>query len=212
MNWYNCRIEALEILIGFADRLIEVLVTVVLTLYLLLHGDEFWDGLVSWLPERFSVSIRPAFQEQFRNYFVGQATIALIMATTLTTLFFLFKIPFWLVFGMSIGLLALIPFGDVVGIFTAAIIVSFKSVLLGGEVVAIALLTDQIIDNAIAPKVLGHLVGLNPIWILIALLVGAQLGGFLGLLLAVPLAGSIKRMLENLIPAIEPVKEDAGLK
>ncbi|MGB3612556.1 MAG: AI-2E family transporter [Elainellaceae cyanobacterium] len=82
----------------------------------------------------------------------------------------------------------------------AAVVVSFKSIFLGGEVIAIALLTDQIIDNAIAPRILGNLIGLNPVWILISLLVGAQLGGFLGLLLAVPLAGSLKRILTAASP------------
>ncbi|WP_255526935.1 AI-2E family transporter [Nodosilinea sp. LEGE 07088] len=119
--------QALEILLSFADRLAEVLITGVLTLYLILHGDEFWHGLVSWLPGDLSASIRSAFQEQFRNYFVGQATIALIMAVALTTLFFLFKIPYWLVFGVGIGLLALFPFGDTLGILIAGVIVSFKS-------------------------------------------------------------------------------------
>lgn len=187
--------QTLEILLGIGDRLVEVLATGVLTLYLLLHGEAFWHGLLSWLPKDVSASVQLAFQEQFRNYFVGQAIIALMMAIVLTSLFFLFKIPYWLVFGMGIGLLALIPFGDTAGILAAAILVSFKSVLLGGEVVAISLLTDQIIDNAVAPKILGNLVGLNPVWILLSLLVGAQLGGFLGLILAVPLAGSLKRIL-----------------
>jgi predicted PurR-regulated permease PerM len=195
--------QTLEVFLGIGDRLVEVLATGVLTLYLLLHGEAFWHGLLSWLPKDISASIQLAFQEQFRNYFVGQATIALIMAMVLTSLFFLFKIPYWLVFGMGIGLLALIPFGDTAGILAAAILVSFKSVLLGGEVVAISLLTDQIVDNAVAPKILGDLVGLNPVWILLSLLIGAQLGGFLGLILAVPLAGSLKRILTMASPVIE---------
>ena len=117
------------------------------------------------------------------------------------------KIPYWLVFGMGIGLLALIPFSDTAGMLAAAILVSFKSVLLGGEVIVMSLLTDQIIDNAVAPKILGDLVGLNPVWILLSLLVGAQLGGFLGLILAVPLAGSLKQILTMASPVI-PVIED----
>ncbi|MGB5973318.1 MAG: AI-2E family transporter [Nodosilinea sp.] len=195
--------RALEILLGLADSIVEVLATVVLTLYLIFHGDTFWRGLIVWLPEKFSDSIRPAFQKQFRNYFVGQATIASIMVVVLTTLFFIFKIPYWLVFGVSIGLLALIPLGDIVGILAAAAILSFKSVLLGAKIIAIAFVADQIIDNAIAPKILGDLIGLNPVWIIISLLVGAQTGGILGLLLAVPLAGSLKRILLNLFPEKE---------
>ncbi len=197
--------QTLEILLGIADRLVEVIVTGVLTLYLLLHGDAFWRGLLGWLPKDVSASVQLAFQEQFRNYFVGQATIALIMTLVLTGLFFLFKIPYWLVFGIGIGLLTLIPFGDTVGILVAAIVVSFNNIVLGGEVVAIAFLVDQTIDQVLAPKILGNLVGLNPIWILISLLLGVQLGGFLGLILAVPLAGSLKRILttDSLVMAIK---------
>ncbi|HZG38542.1 MAG TPA: AI-2E family transporter, partial [Nodosilinea sp.] len=127
--------QVLEIILGIADRLLEVLITTVLTIYLLLHGDDFWSGLLRWLPGNIGSQTRLAFRDKFKNYFVGQATIALLMATSLTTVFFLLNIPYWLVFGIGIGLLALIPFGDLVGIFTAAIIVSFNSILNGVELV-----------------------------------------------------------------------------
>ncbi|NJR46046.1 MAG: AI-2E family transporter, partial [Hyellaceae cyanobacterium CSU_1_1] len=52
--------------------------------------------------------------------------------------------------------------------------------------------------SAIAPRIFGDLVGLNPVWIIISLLLGAKLGGVLGLILAVPLAGAIKRFANNL--------------
>ncbi|MFQ4137948.1 AI-2E family transporter [Nodosilinea sp. PGN35] len=189
--------QLLEVLLGIADSLLEVLITAVLTLYLLLHGEEFWGGLLRWLPGNGGNQIRLAFQEKFKNYFVGQATIALLMATALSTVFFLLNIPYWLVFGIGIGLLALIPFGDIVGIFTAAIVVSFNSVLLGVELAVAALLIDQLIDSAVAPKILGDLIGLNPVWILVLLLVGSQLAGVLGLLLVVPLTGALKHIFEE---------------
>lgn len=189
--------QLLEVIVGVADSLLEVLITAVLTLYLLIHGNEFWIGLLRWLPGNWGGQIRLAFQEKFKNYFVGQGAIALLMATSLTTVFFLLKIPYWLVFGIGIGLMALVPFGDIVGIFIATIVVSFNSILLGGELAVAALLVDQLIDNAVAPKVLGNLIGLNPVWILLLLLIGSQLAGVLGLLLAVPLAGAIKRIFEE---------------
>ncbi len=203
--------QLLEVLVGVADSLLEVLITAVLTLYLLLHGHEFWGGLLRWLPGNIGGQIRRAFQEKFKNYFVGQATIALLMATSLTTVFFLLKIPYWLVFGIGIGLLALIPFGDVVGILTAAIVVSFSSILLGGELVVAALLVDQLIDNAVAPKILGDLIGLNPVGIVVVRLVGSQLAGVLGLLLAVPLAGAVKRIFEEVYQPSEVTPPESGI-
>jgi predicted PurR-regulated permease PerM len=51
---------------------------------------------------------------------------------------------------------------------------------------------DQIIDQAIAPRLLGSFTGLKPVWVLISLVVGTYVGGLLGLIVAVPLAGFIK--------------------
>ncbi|UZQ55861.1 hypothetical protein OOK60_07290 [Trichothermofontia sichuanensis B231] len=82
------------------------------------------------------------------------------MATTLSIAFFLLRIPYWLVFVTCIGILALIPFRDTISIFIAAIIVSFKSIILGGELMIVSLIIDQVIDNAVTPRILGNLIGL----------------------------------------------------
>ena len=64
--------------------------------------------------------------------------------------------------------------------------------------IAACLIVDQLIDNIFAPRILGDAVGLNPIWILLSLLVGAQLEGVVGAVIAVPLAGSIKQIIDSL--------------
>ncbi|MBD2256382.1 AI-2E family transporter [Pseudanabaena sp. FACHB-2040] len=192
--------QVLELVTGAADSVIGILVTVVLTLYMLLHGREFWYGLIRWLPGNWGLEVRVALKEQFKNYFVGQATVAGLMAATLTTVFFLLKIPFWLVLGLSIGGLVLIPFGDTVAVLVASLLLSFQSLWLGLEVFVVTLVIDQLIDNGVAPRILGNLVGVNPVWVILSLLVGAQFGGVLGLVIAVPLAGSIKRIFNDLLP------------
>ncbi|MHC5823695.1 MAG: AI-2E family transporter, partial [Nostoc sp.] len=52
-------------------------------------------------------------------------------------------------------------------------------------------------DQAIAPRLLGKFTGLRPIWVLVALLVGTNVGGVLGLLVAVPVAGFIKDIADG---------------
>lgn len=94
------------------------------------------------------------------------------MATILSGAFYVLKIQFWLVYGLGIGVMVLIPFGDFLEMLVVTLLVSLQNVWPGTEVIAIALVTDQVIDNAIAPRLIGDLVGLNPIWVVIALLVG----------------------------------------
>ncbi|MGL4619055.1 MAG: AI-2E family transporter, partial [Chroococcidiopsis sp.] len=124
-------------------------------------------------------------------------TIALLMSISITTAFLLLKVPFGLLFGLTIGSLVLIPLGDIIGIISVSLLTGLKSVGLGVEVFTVAIVIDQAIDNTLAPRIFGNLVGLNPVWIIISLLLGAKLGGVLGLILAVPLAGAIKRVAES---------------
>ncbi|MFM6225410.1 MAG: AI-2E family transporter, partial [Dolichospermum sp.] len=56
---------------------------------------------------------------------------------------------------------------------------------------------DQINSNIVAPRILGNLTGLNPVWVVISLLIGAKLGGVVGLLVAIPLASFIKDIADN---------------
>lgn len=190
--------QLLNLALETADNVVDGLFTGVLTLYSLLHGEAFWQGLLRWLPGEWGDRVQRAMRSQFQSYFVGQATIASLTGTLLAGVFFLFNIPFWLVFGLSVGIAGLIPFGDLLVMVAVSALVGINDPLLGAEVIAACLIVDQIIDNVFAPRILGDAVGLNPIWILLSLLVGAQLEGVVGVVIAVPLAGSIKQIIDSL--------------
>jgi len=56
-------------------------------------------------------------------------------------------------------------------------------------------IVQQILENLIAPRILGSFRGLNPVWVLISILAGARVGGLLGVIVAVPIAVIIKTAL-----------------
>jgi hypothetical protein len=69
--------------------------------------------------------------------------------------------------------------------------------------VAIAL--QQVKDNLIAPRIMGNLTGLSPVVIFVSLLLGAKLGGLLGVILAIPLTGVVKSLTEIVLdPTLPP--------
>ncbi len=172
--------------------IVDIVLTVVLTLYLLLHGEKLWDGIFYWLPERWNDRARPLIKRNFQNYFLGQLTVALLMGTAMTVAFVLIKVPFGLLFGLAVGVMALFPFGASVSIAVISCLTALKSIWLGVRVVTVAAVLDQIVANVIAPQLIGGIVGLNPVWILVSLLLGTKIAGVLGLIVAVPVASSIK--------------------
>ncbi|MGB3294911.1 MAG: AI-2E family transporter [Phormidesmis sp.] len=202
--------QLLDFLLGFADKLLDVVLTAVLTLYLLLYGKSFWKGLFKWLPNNLGQQVSKALGSQFENYFFGQAVVAAIMGSTLALIFYILHVPFWLISSLGIGLSVLIPFGDWLSMATVSLLVGVSDPVLGGEVLIACIMTDQIVDNVFTPRILGDAVGLNPIWVLLSLLVGAQTGGLLGVVVAVPLAGTLKQVIDSFKaanPEVESLKE-----
>ena len=198
--------QILGSLFSVVGSLLDLLLTIVLTFYLLLHGTELWHDLFKVVPEETRLRIRASLTRTFNNYFIGQLTVASVMWLSITVTFFIIQVPFGFLFGLFVGIMALFPFGAALSISLVGFLMALKSFWLGLRVLAIAFVIEQIVESVIAPRLLGEFTGLNPVLVLVSLLAGAQLGGFLGLILAVPTTSFIKALFEIFKPTIEAEK------
>ena len=203
--------EALNLTLGVAvftaNTLLDVILTLVLSFYLLQHSDEVWHSLVSWLPQQIQAPFSTTLRLSFRNYFLGQLTVATCMGTALTIIFLFLKVPFGLLFGITIGLAALLPFGGTVGIVVVTLLVALQDIGIAVQVIIASVVVQQLIENGLAPRVLGSFTGLNPFWVFIAILSGARVGGLLGVIVAVPAAVVIKEALVA-IRSVQPQENE----
>lgn len=201
--------EALNLTINVAvftaNKLLDVVLTVVLTFYLLQHGEEVWGGVVGLLPTRLQQPFSETLRQSFRNYFLGQFIVASCFGTALTIIFGLLNVPFGSLFGLTVGLLALVPFGGTVGVIVVTLLVALRDIKIAIPMLISAVIVQQLVENGIAPRVLGSVTGLNPFWVFIAILSGARVGGLLGVIVAVPAAVIIKEALVALRNAPDQV-------
>ncbi len=188
------------------DSLIAVLITVILTFYLLQHGDELWQSLIEWLPESKREPASNILRMSFQNYFIGQLILGICMASALIPTFLILKVPFGLLFGLTIGTMALIPFGGTVGIISVTLLVALQNIWLGLKVLIAAAIVQQILENFVAPRVLGSVTGLNPVWVFISVLIGAKTAGLIGVVVAVPTAVVLKTTLMSLRSRMTPIQ------
>ncbi len=188
----------LDLAVFTVAKLIDVLLTVISTFYLLQHGDEVWKNIVGWLPTRIQQPFSKTLRLSFQNYFLGQIISATCMAVGLISMFLVLKVPFGLLFGLTIGIMALVPFGGSAGIALVTLLVGLRDIGMAFQVLAVALIIQQIVENGIAPKVLGSVTGLNPFWVFVSILTGARVGGLLGVVVAVPTAVLIKEALASI--------------
>ncbi len=186
---------ALNVTVVTVVRLLDVLLVIISTFYLLQHSERIWVSLVQWLPTRIQEPFSETLRLSFQNYFIGQLITATCMAFGLVSLFLFLKVPFGLLFGLTIGLMALVPFGGSVGIALVTLLVALRDIGLAFQMLAVALIVQQIVENLIAPRVLGRVTGLNPFWVFVSILAGARVGGLLGVIVSVPMAVVIKEAL-----------------
>jgi predicted PurR-regulated permease PerM len=205
--------QVLNLAVITVTSLLDFLLTMVLTFYLLQHGGELWQSLVEWLPSKFRNPFSQTVRLSFQNFFITQLILSTCMASALIPTFLWLKVPFGLLFGLTIGVMALIPFGGSVGIALTTTLVSLQDVSMGVRVLIAAIIVQQILENLIAPRILGSFTGLNPVWILISVLTGARVGGLLGVIVAVPCAVVIKSIINAIRPsALNLDTEDSSLE
>jgi predicted PurR-regulated permease PerM len=188
---------ALGIALGAIDSLSQILLVTVLTFYFLLDAERLSVIVFRRLPLKIRSQVKQSLLEDFQNYFIGQLTLASITGSTMAIAFVLLQVPYALLFGLGVGVLAVIPFGDLVGFTLLGLVLAAQNFWLGVRVLAVAIVIDQLIDQLVAPRLLGRFTGLRPLLVLGALLIGTKVGGLLGLVLAVPLTSFMKSLIDD---------------
>ncbi len=188
--------QIITFMLGTAGGIFEAGLILIITIYLLLKGESFWNGIFQWFPFSLRLPIRQGLRRSFHNYYIGQLTVATWLGISMILAFVVLNVPFGLLFGLIIGVMALFPFGGGLSIIIISLLASLNSFWLGVKVLAIATLVDQLIENAIAPRLLGKFTGVHPIWVLLSLIIGVKIAGVLGVLIAVPCTSFVKEMLD----------------
>jgi predicted PurR-regulated permease PerM len=184
--------QVFDVAVFTVTRLLDLLLTLVLSFYLLQHGDHVWESVIAWLPVRVRQPFSKTLSLSFQNFFLGQLILASSLGSLLTLVFVWLRVPFGLLFGLTIGTMALVPFGGTVGIIVVTLLTGLRDISLGFKVLGAAVLVQQILENLVAPRVLGSVTGLNPFWVFVSILTGARVAGLLGVIVAVPTAVVIK--------------------
>lgn len=133
----------------------------------------------------------------FSNYIRGQLIEAFLVGVLSTLVLYILRIDYALVIGIISGICNLIPYiGPLIGTVLAGLVA-----LLGGDIwlciwaVIGMQIVQQIDGNIMAPRVVGNIVGLPSAFIIIAILIGGDYGGLLGMLIAVPICASAKVLI-----------------
>lgn len=171
-----------------------LLITPVVTFYLIRDWDRLVARIDSWLPRDHAPTIRAqvrAIDQTIAAFLRGQATVCAVLAAYYGIALSLAGLDIGLLVGLVTGFLSFIPYVGALSGFSLAMGLalaqfdSWQPIALVGAVFAVGQVME---GNFLTPKLVGESIGLHPVWLIFALMAGGALVGFVGVLLAVPVA------------------------
>lgn len=182
---------------ALANLLSLLIITPIVSFYLLHDWDRIVAKANDLLPRAHADTIREQLgliDETLAGFVRGQVTVCLILGAFYGVALSIVGLEFGFVIGFVTGLVSFVPFfgmlfGFVIGMGVA--IAQFDSPVHIGLVAAVFLVGQVVEGNFLTPKLVGERVGLHPVWVIFGLLAGGALFGFIGVLLAVPMAAVI---------------------
>jgi predicted PurR-regulated permease PerM len=175
----------------------------IIAFYLLVDLPRLRQVAVGLVPQRSKdevLVVAGRLNRAIGGFFRGQLAVALIVGVMVSIGLALIGLPFWLLVGMVAGLFNVIPLiGPWVGGIPGVVIaLTTRDVGTAVWVVIVMLAAQQIDNHFITPNVMQRAVKLHPAAVMVALLAGGTIGGFFGLLVAVPTAAVIKIIVGHL--------------
>jgi predicted PurR-regulated permease PerM len=194
-----------NVAIGIVTSLIDLVLVLVITFYLLLDVRRLRATLLRWLDPSHRPGARRVFSEiarVFGAYVRAQLLVALSLGILVAVVLLAFGVPYALFLALFAALAELIPMvGPVVGA-VPALLVAATMPLPTVIWVGVAFVFIQLIEsNILVPRMVGRAVGIHPVGSILALALGFQLGGIIGALFAVPLAGLLWVLVSTAVGA-----------
>jgi len=178
-----------------------VVLTPVITFYMLRDYDRIKAKARQFIPrpqEAAVVEFAREYDQLLSSYLRGQLTVALILGALMATGLLITGFPYALLLGSLVGVLSLVPYLGLALSLIPAVIIALTSGSVGASLIKLAVVyavTQTLEGTVISPRIVGESVGLHPVWVVLALSIAGFFFGFVGFLIAIPLAVGVKLLV-----------------
>lgn len=192
----------IENMMGIFENLVSFAIVPIVTYYFLVDGDLIYNKILLILPTEKRVIAKKAINNIDRilsRYIISQLLLSLIIGVLTFIILMIIDVKFAFILAVLNGILNIIPyFGPIIGGIPAVIIALIDSPTKALWTIIGVFLLQQIEGNILSPKITGDSTNMHPIIIIILLLIGEKIGGFAGMVLAVPIGVIIKVIYDDI--------------
>lgn len=191
-----------QLLVTFFGGIFSLLLIIVLSFYFALQDtgvDDFLRLVMPVAHEEYSVDLWKRSQKKIGLWMQGQVLLSVIVAILVYLGLLIIGIPYALLLSAFTAIAEIIPvFGSLIA-GTVAVIVAYSSggVSLGLIVAGLFVVVNQFESNLIYPLIVKKIVGIPPLLVIVALIAGYTLAGFLGVVLSVPIAAVVLEFITD---------------
>src|SRR5919108_608146 len=182
--------------------LFNVLTVIILTLYFLVDLPKLMAGAAKLVPKSRRKDAEGHAQivfDRISGYIVGNLAVSVIAGVVTFIVLTALRVPYALPLAMWVAIADLIPMvGARLGAIPAVIVAFFSGLWDGIGTVIFFAIYQQIENYVVAPRVMKRAVDISPAAVILSALIGATLLGFIGALLAIPVAASIKVLTQEI--------------
>lgn len=194
--------------LSFLQNILSLAVIFSLAFYMLVKKDGVQGFLKNIVPKKnrpYVFGLVARIQNQMGRWLIGQFGLVLtIFCLDYAALFFL-KVPYALVLAFFGGIMEIIPYvGPILAVIPAILVGLTVSPLTALLVLILYIVIQQMENHIVVPLIMKKAVGLDPVVIILSLLIGGTLLGFLGILAAVPFAAALNIFLGDFLENQEP--------
>jgi predicted PurR-regulated permease PerM len=195
--------SALTAVEGVATTLAGLLIIAVLTFFMLLEGPRWRRQLVELVPDRHRPAVTRIGSGVYRavgGFVTGNLLASLLAGAVATTIMLVTGVPYAVPLGLFVAIIELVPY---LGPVVATVLVSGVALTQGTAtalVVLVLLLVYHLFEgHTLRPLIYGRALKLSPLTVLLAIVIGTEIAGILGALAAIPVAGSIRVIVVELL-------------
>ena len=200
------QIPSLTSLISYISAIfggiLSFVVVLVVSFYLSISRNALDNFLKAILPPQFEVYVHSLWvraQYKMGRWLQAQILLSFIMALIVGLGLWILGVKYAFLVAVVAGVLEIVPYvGPIVSGGLATLLALSQSPILGLWTLIFFIVAQQLEGHILVPLLIKKLVGLNPVVVILAILVGAKLGGILGILLAVPIAAVIDEFFDDL--------------
>ena len=188
---------------SIVSAIFNAITILVLTIYFVLSLSRIREGSLQLVPASKrddAKKLADPILEKIGGYIAGQATVAGLAGLISLIFFFAIGLPYPVALALWVTIAALIPLvGATLGAVPAVIVAFFVSTGVGLATLIFYVIYQQIENYVIAPRVMNKAVDVSPAAVLLAALIGGSLLGFVGALMAIPAAASLKLIVQEVV-------------